>query len=178
LHGINLPTLQPQEIVPVLETFSASPLRPYEFFYQQRWYSPSPWYDSRALSFVLSALLLNNRYVVMRNEERIYDPHGELGALALLIMRSFKEEVVAAGGEFIVVHLPRRITVSQALRDESPRYGELLAQVKKEFSVIDPLPRMVEAAAKEGTAGLYVDPWHYSAKGAGIVAAAIAAEMQ
>ena len=178
LHAINLPTLQPHELVPTLEAFSSSPLSPYEFFYQPRWYSPSPLYASRTLSFILSAIFLNNRYVVMAKEDRIYDPHGELGALALAIMRSFKEEVAATGGEFIVVHLPRRITVSQAVHDEAPRYGELLAQVKREFAVIDPLPSMVEVAAKEGAGELYVDPWHYSAKGAAIVAEAIAAKIQ
>ncbi len=178
LHAINLPTLQPHEVVPTLEAFNSSSLSPYEFFYQPRWYSPSPLYASRTLSFVLSAFFLNNRYVVMAKEDSIYDPSGELGALSLSIMRSFKEEVVASGGEFIVVHLPRRITVSQAVHDEAPRYGDLLAQVKREFTVIDPLPRMVEVAAKEGAGGLYVDPWHYSAKGAGIVAAAIAAKVQ
>lgn len=177
LASVNLPTLQPAHLVDTLRQFDQSPLREHDFFYQPELYQDSPLYRSRLLSFLFAATLMNNRFVVGEKERVAYAPEGELGSLALRILRKFREEVEADGARFVVVHLPRKVAVSAAVTGQAPAYAELLAAVKAEQTVIDPLPEMADAARSGGIDSLYVDPWHYSGRGASIVANAILANI-
>lgn len=176
LEAVNLPTLPPSQLSATLRQFDESPLREHDFFYRPELYRDSPLYRSRLLAFLFAAALMNNRYVVAERERAAYAPQGELGSLSLRIIRKFREEVEAEGARFVVVHLPRKVAVSAALAGQAPAYAELLDALKAEHAVIDPLPQMADAARSGGIDSLYVDPWHYSGRGALIVANAILAD--
>lgn len=167
---VNMPTIPPQEVVAALKGELHPSLRKQDFFYNPSWYADSALYRSRFVAFTLAAIFMNNRYSVTARERKIYDPQGELGALALAIMRSFRDEVEAAGAQFIVVHLPRKFAVTAHLEGAELVYTDLLARLKGEFTVVDPLERLAQVARQEGTDSLYVDPWHYSGRGARTVA--------
>ncbi len=178
LEPVNLPTLPVAEIVPVLRNFGSSPLRNHDYFYQPELYRDSFLFRSRLVAFALGAVLMNNQYVVAAKERATYSPDGELGALALAIMRRFREEVERSGARFVVVHLPRRVAVEAASKGSSAAYEQLLSAVRSEFGLIDPLPLMAEVAREQGVGELYVDPWHYSGEGAQVVAEALSRELQ
>ena len=178
LIPVNLPTLPATEIVPVLRNFQSSPLHNYDYFYQPRLYRDSLLFRSRLLAFAFGAVFMNNQFVVAAKEEAAYSPQGELGILALAIMRSFKREVEETGARFVVLHLPRRIAVEAAMKGAPLTYEQLLSTVRNEFGLIDPLPRMTQLAKDEGVSKLYVDPWHYSGAGASVVAGALSQELQ
>ena len=178
LRPVNLPTLPVAEIVPVLRNFGSSPLREHDYFYKPELYKDSVLFRSRLAAFAFGAVLMNNQYVVSAKERATYAPDGDLGALALAIMRRFREEVEQSGARFVVVHLPRRVAVEAASNGSSVSYEQLLSAVRAEFGLIDPLPRMAEVARVQGAAKLYVDPWHYSGEGAQVVAEALSRELQ
>jgi hypothetical protein len=173
LAPVNLPTIPPQEVVAALKGELNPLLRKHDFFYNPAWYADSVLYHSRFVAFSLAALFMNNRYSVAAREREIYDAQGELGTLAVAIMRVFRDEVEAAGAQFVVVHLPRRFAVSASLEGAELPYSQLLDRVKSEFTVIDPLERLTQVARHDGAHSLYVDPWHYSGRGARVVASAI-----
>ena len=174
LVPINLPTIKPQETVGALLGDVQPSLRLHDYFYVPRWYSDSFVYRSRLLAFATGAIFLNNRYVVSAREKEIYAPNGDLGLLALAIMRQFRDEVQASGSEFLVVHLPRKIAVAAGLRGQEVQYSQLLQRIKTEFAVIDPFSQMLEVASLQGVDALYVDPWHYSGLGARTVGSVVA----
>lgn len=178
LEPINLPTLSPAEIGPTLRNFASSPLHQHDFFYQAELYQNSVIFQSRLVAFAFGAVRMNNRYVVASKERAAYSPQGELGTLALAIMRSFRDEVQQTGARFLVVHLPRRVAVEAALSGTPLAYEQLLSIVRGEFEIIDPLLQMVKIARDRGASSLYVDPWHYSKDGSHVVADAIAQEFQ
>lgn len=177
LRLINSPTVPTSGIMRCLRAFQSCPLSQYEYYYRPRWFSDSLLYRSRLAAFSLGAIFLNNKYVVRQKERDTYDPQGELGQLALSIMRAFKAEVEATGADFVVVHLPRKVAVSATLQGEKLVYDDLLTLVQREFHVIDALPPMVDEARRTGADRLFVDPWHYSSEGASVVAEAIAREV-
>ncbi len=170
---VNMPTIPPHDVVAALKGELHPSLRENDFFYNPAWYSDSVFYRSRFVAFGLAALLMNNRYSVTARERKMYDPQGELGELALAIMRSFRDEVEAAGAQFIVVHLPRKLAVTAHLEGAELAYTDLLARIKREFTVVDPLERLAQVARHESADSLYVDPWHYSGRGARTVASVV-----
>lgn len=173
LVPVNLPTIPPQEVVAALKGDLYPSLREKDFFYNPSRYTDSALYRSRLVAFTLAALFMNNRYSVAARETEIYDSQGELGTLALAIMRTFRDEVEAAGARFVVVHLPRRFAVSAHLEGATLPYSQLLDRIKSEFTVVDPLERLTQVARQTGAQSLYTDPWHYSGTGARTVASAI-----
>jgi hypothetical protein len=173
LMAVNIPTLPPQQVVAGLKGELHPSLRERDFFYNPTWYADSPLYRSRLIAFAVTALFMNNKYSVAAREREIYDAQGELGTLALSIIRAFRDEVEATGARFVVAHLPRRIAVQAHLDGADLAYAELLAVLKKEFTVVDPLDRLTQVARQDGVTSLYTDPWHYSGRGASTVASVL-----
>ena len=176
LELVNSPTIPVAELASTLSQLGSSPLSKLDFFYQPSLYRDSLMYRSRLASFLAGAFLVNNRYVVAERERAVYAADGELGSLALRIMREFKKDVESSGARFMVVHLPRKVAVTAVASGRPLPYEDLLAAVREEFEMIDPLPNLEEAARSRGVDALYVDPWHYSGAGAEVVSQAIIAK--
>ena len=100
LQLLNAPTLPPEQLIDAFETFDSHPLAPYEFWYQNRFRAARWWSSSRLVSIVFEALRQHEE------EPGIYTPGSEGGELGKAIVDAFAQDVLEAGAEFVVLHLP------------------------------------------------------------------------
>jgi hypothetical protein len=167
LRVINVPALAPEDVVPVMQNFEAWELGEHEYFFDPSNYRDSPWLKSRLVAFALS---LSPERGAGR---RLYALDQEPAQLTLRIIQAFKEDVEAGGGEFLVVHLPRRSNMVTILEGGTLAYAELLAEIAKMNPVIYPEGRLLEEARSSSLDDLFKG--HYSARGSQVIADAIAA---
>ena len=100
LQLLNAPALPPEQLIHVFENFDSHPLAPYEFHYQSRFRATRWWSSSRLASIVFEALRQDG------DEPGIYKPGSEGGELGKAIVDAFAQDVLEAGSDFIVLHLP------------------------------------------------------------------------
>lgn len=147
LRLLNQPCVPPAELPEWYHTFDQNPLAPHEYHYDPADYE-AHWYNhSRFLSMMIDSCYRKHHRWVERPE--LYDPEGEIVSLWRAIVGRFRREVEAAGGRFVVVHLPRSRGMKQIDAGEPLYYAEFLALVKEEFETVCPQRRMLERQ-KEG----------------------------
>ena len=152
----NKPTIAPERVPDALEHFDRSPLRRLEAFYTDK-YKPFWWRKSRMLSVVAESLRKNEEALdVMR-------PEGEGMQLTLAILDRFKNDVTVTGKPFLLVYLPLKDTLAAQLRGEKDPWEPYVNLFRKDFSIVDPTPRLLEVARKKGVEA--AAPGHYSAEG-------------
>jgi lysophospholipase L1-like esterase len=161
----NRPTIDPERIPDVLAHFDRSPLRPLEFFYTDK-YRPYWWRRSKLIALIDDSL--------RRKEEAadVMKPEGEGVQLTMAILERFKNDVRVTHKPFILVYLPLKDNLAAQLRGEPDPWQPLIDLFRKEFTIVDPTPRMLAIARQKGVDA--VAPGHYSADGNRAVAETLA----
>jgi hypothetical protein len=166
---VNRPALPPEGVTAILEHFESWELAPHEYFYGHGYRARSPLLASRLAGLVV---LARDRLVAQRRPETTpFHPSSEPGRLALAIVSRFEREVHDAGARFIVVHLPTRHHLPKGGR---LIYHELLAELSRRHTVLDPMDAFRELVAEHGAKRVYMPGTHYSRLGNRVVAMAVA----
>ncbi|HEV8660553.1 MAG TPA: SGNH/GDSL hydrolase family protein [Thermoanaerobaculia bacterium] len=161
----NKPTIAPEHIPDVLAHFDRSPLRPLEAFYTEK-YRPYWWRRSKLIAVIAEYSRKHDDTVdVMR-------PEGEGMQLTLAILERFKNDVHVTRKPFLLVYLPLKENLAAQLRGERDPWQPFLAMFKKEFTIIDPTPRLLAVAREKGVEA--VAPGHYTPDGNRAVAETLA----
>lgn len=102
-------------------------------------------------------------------------PSGEVGALALAILRAAREEVQDAGARFVVLRLPNRKELAGRREGRRGAAVSLLEVLGEEFEIIDPTRALLGAWERVGPEGLFTRSMgHYSGAGNEVVARVVA----
>ena len=121
LELLNSPTMPPEQIADVFESFASHPLAQYEYHYQKRDTAPRLWPSSRLVSYLHEALKRPE------DDEDSQDagPANERGLLGKAIVDAFATDVKESGAAFFALYLPRRVEV-QRLHDGTPQSHQFL----------------------------------------------------
>jgi len=133
LQLLNAPALPPEQLIDVFENFDSHPLAPYEFHYQSRFRAARWWSSSRLASIVFKALRQN------AEEPGIYTPGSEGGELGKAIVDAFAQDVLEAGSEFVVLHLPLQSHLARYFSNlprPRPIYDFLLEHCRSAYNYI------------------------------------------
>jgi hypothetical protein len=161
----NEPTVAPERVPDVLAHFDRWPLRRLESFYTDK-YRPYWWRHSKVLATIAEFRRKGDDVVdVMR-------PDGEGMRITLAILDRFQNDVRVTGKPFLLVYLPLKENLAAHLRGERDPWQPFVDIVRKDFTIVDPSPRLLAIARAKGVDA--VAPGHYSAEGNGAVAEALA----
>ena len=133
LQLLNVPTLPPEQLIDVFEDFNNHPLAPFEYFYASRFSAARWWSESRLLSLVFEALRQAD------GEPGIYTPGSEGGELGMAIVDAFATDVMTAGAEFLVLHIPLQYHLTRyfsTLPRPKPLYDFLLQHCRESYHYI------------------------------------------
>lgn len=160
----NKPTISPEQVPDALAHLDRSPLRKLDRFYTDN-YQRYWWRRSRLLAVLANARHKDDSVDVMR-------PDGEGMQLTLAILDRFKNDVTVTGKPFLLVYLPLKDNLAAELRGERDPWEPSLNLFRRDFSIVDPTPRLLAIARKRGVEA--VAPGHYSSEGNRAVAEALA----
>jgi hypothetical protein len=161
----NKPAIQPERVPDALAHFDRSPLRRFEFFYTDK-YRHYWWRRSRLLAVIAE---------FRRKPEETVDfmkPGSEGVQLTRAILDRFQNDVRVTGKPFLLVYLPLKENLAAQLRGERDPWQPLVDLFRKDFTIVDPTPRLLALAREKGVDA--VAPGHYSAEGNKAVAEALA----
>ncbi|MBT4867827.1 MAG: hypothetical protein HON53_22225 [Planctomycetaceae bacterium] len=163
LRLINSPTLSLDRVPKVMANMDSWKLAKYETFYDKARFAKRFWHCSRALSLAVERLSDNEP------SRRIapYRLEGELARVTLALLSEFRRDVERHNAEFYIVHLPKESDLDRLLENRGCAYQQLLERVSEQQIVIDPQPRLLNAARADSLESLYQR--HYSPKGNGII---------
>ena len=133
LQLLNAPAIPPEKLMDVFENFNDHPLAPFEFYYRSRFHAARWWSASRLLSLAIEALRRAD------DEPGIYTPGSEGGELGKAILDAFAHDVLDAGAEFIVIHLPLQSHLKRYFSDlprPRPLYNFLLEHSRQSYRYI------------------------------------------
>lgn len=151
LHLLNAPTIPPEQLLDVFENFGEHPLAAYEYYYQSRFSAARWWSGSRLLSLVFEALRAHDE------DPGVYAAGSEGGELGKAIVDAFAQDVLAAGSEFVVLHLPLQPHLTRYFSDlprPRPIYDFLLKHSRAAYHYI-PFEEYLDAS--------YLDDANWSA---------------
>jgi hypothetical protein len=164
---VNVPCLEPRDVVATMRKLTSWPLREHEYFASN--YSESIWQKSRLIACAQYVLESLYRKVARTKIERdFYSLHREPARLALAIVREFRDEVESTGARFYVLHLPGRPALEAYMREDLP-YQEVLQQVEELTDLIRPEERLIKKAAPSSVRRFFRES-HYTAGAHRIIA--------
>lgn len=129
LTVVNVPTVPVRRLVPTLAALEESPLLAYEPFFAPLYVS-RPWRESRAVALLATRLAAG--------APDPFQVAPDTRALALAIVAAFADDVTASGGEFLIVHLPRRDDLVARSAHHRAWYEDLWRALAERHPVIDP----------------------------------------
>src|SRR4051812_39392231 len=92
--------------------------------------------------------------------------------LTLAILDRFKNDVGVTGKPFLLVYLPLKGNLDAVLHGGTDPWQQYVAMFRKDFTIVDPTPRLLEIARAKGVDA--VAPGHYSPEGNRAVAETLA----
>ena len=122
LELLNSPTIPPEEIIDVFESFGSHPLAQHEFHYRSRDAVSRWWSFSRLAAFLHAALMPKDD----EGSQDVHGPAGELGMLGKAIVDAFASDVKEHAAEFFVLFLPRQNDVRRLHNGTAHPYQFLL----------------------------------------------------
>ena len=161
LSLINVPTLDPNRLVYIMNDFTSWELAKYAYWYKSTEYQENLFFRSKLIAFVYSW------FKSYHKEQRTYGE--DLEGLSLKIITLFKEDVEAAGGKFYVVYLPDSGAVNLLKKNKLSHAG-FFKRLEGVAPVIHPEAQFLKEAVdiKSLTRG------HYRSKANKAVADAVA----
>ncbi len=164
LQPINLPPIPPNEVIAVMEDFTAWPLAQHEAFYQTGDYEAAWWQQSKFLA-LLHEVALNKP-----TDERIsYALEDEAAQVTLAIIEAFEQSVMAQEARFLTVYLPRHKHLTTLLSGEPLAFDTLLTSIGEAYPLIRPEAKRLYESPTPVVEVLYIGG-HYSPLGNELVA--------
>ena len=175
LKAINDPTLPVDSVPSVMANMEDWDLARHEWFYNPEEAEPEWWQHSRVLS-VLAERFGEASKRSSGQHYYLFQKDQEPERVTLQILREFRDEVQKQGGQFYVVHLPKKSDLHRLATGRRLIYERLWSLIAKEHRTIDPLAALQTAAEKDGLEALYAAPKraHYSDAANRIIAKTIA----
>ena len=178
LHGsslllVNSPTVPPAEIPGVLADFEQWPNHQHEYYYHRADYQDSWLYASRAVAALLT---LGGDAVRRQRFEAAFFDDGTVGPmLCEAILTRFAREA-SREARVVILHIPRKPDLAMLLDGKPLLHQQLLERLRAEFVVVDPAPRLVEAARGRDLDELFALGRHHYAGATNRIVAEVAAE--
>ncbi len=173
LHLLNVPTVQPENLIAIFKDFQNWTLKDHEFFYQEANYIDHPIYASRLASFIMTGMTIK-----FSHRKKGYDFFARDSMSRKIVWRiieEFKREVEAEGGRFMIVHLPTKKPIKRLQNGRQLKYQDLLEELQAHFDLIDPAPELMQKADTSSLDDLISNrSSHYSAAGNQIVGEVVA----
>ena len=144
LHLINIPTVTPENLIPLFKDFQNWAFKDHEFFYQEANYHNHPVYTSRLASFIITGLTV--KFSHRRKGYDFFSRDSMSRKIVWRIIEEFKREVEAEGGKFMIVHLPTKKPIKRLQDGRQLKYQDLLEELQAHFDLIDPSPELVQKA--------------------------------
>jgi len=160
LELVNCPTVPIPKIIDIVKNFKNWKLSQHEYFFKPQNYHNIIWMRSRLISFIKSVIELN-RFNHKKVEMDFYALDKDLSRITLKIIQKFKTSVTDQGGQFFVLHLPKRNDLSDLLNNRQLVYADLLSEIAKSHNAIFPEFKIIEEAKKASLDSLFVVN-HYS----------------
>jgi len=130
---VNSPTIAPEDLVSVYQTFDDSGLVAYEWHYNAR-------YQPRALDNSYLLGLLEARQYNLAYAERIFvpalTPEDERVQVTIALLRQFAADVADANQDFVVLHMPMRPMIEDFLAGDGFSYDFVLDVLAAEMPLI------------------------------------------
>jgi hypothetical protein len=164
----NRPTIRPEAIPRTLSQLDKSPLRRFEAFYADK-YRRTWWRRSKFAAALVNAIAERWGDDDLRQAML---PQGEGMRLTRAIVTRFRDDVQSSGKPFVLVYLPLKGNLSAELAGRPDPWEAPLADFRKDFTVVDPRPRLLQMARQRGLDTVIAA--HYTAAGNGAVAEALA----
>lgn|SRR5574341_839335 len=134
LQLVNSPTVPPDQIIPLLENFADSPLRQYEYFYNEGYVDH--WYlQSKLLAVALSVQDRRWRSTI-KDRSEFLRLDGDAAQLALAIIAAFEADARAHNAEFMILYLPLQSDLGDLYRGRPHEYADLLNYLDQHHTVI------------------------------------------
>jgi hypothetical protein len=173
LQLVNVPTLQPEDLINTLKNFHFWELKEHEFFFQEDDYTDHPLYASRLAAFVITGL--TTKFSTRRKDYDFFAPNSTSRKLAWRIIQEFERKVTQEGARFVMVHLPTKKPIKTLVKGKSLNYQNLLDEVMGNYGLIDPAPALVHEAEIASIESLFEpESSHYSARANRVVGTTIA----
>ena len=169
LQLVNVPTLPSDRLEAVLEDPHGWDLAPHEGFL------PAP---DRSNAWVRSSSLLGYVWSVLRpnpQRARCAEIREQAMALGVRLVAQLAAEVESTGARFTVVHLPKKRTLKQLLKEGTFPERPLVDGVAAGHALIDTAPAFLENMREEGLAAFRGG--HYSRDGNEVAARVIASAL-
>lgn len=175
LEAINLPTLPLDDVPRVMANMDDWQYARHEWFYNPDDYQRRFWHRSRFVSLLMGRLTDSDERGISRPGPT-FSSDSEPARITRQILRDFRSEVEQQGGEFYVVHLPKKSDLRRLLSGGELPYTGLWQRVASEHQTIDPVPFLLKAASRRGLESLFAAPKraHYSNRANRILAEVIA----
>lgn len=173
LRLVNSPTVPLDRITELLESFSRSPLLPFEFFYRAEDYEWLVYRRSRLLSSVVD--IARDRFGARSTAARLLSPGSDATKLTLAIAERFRSEAEANGSRFLLVYLPIRPALEALAAGRRDPYAPLVDLFRARFRLIDPSDLFSAELRRRPVESLLRS--HYTPEGNRLVAEAIAIQL-
>jgi len=173
LQLVNVPTLQPEDLINILEHFNSWEFKKHEFFFQTDDYTDHPLYASRLATFVITGL--TTKFSTRRKGYDFFAPSSTSRKITWRIIEQFEREVTQEGARFFIVHLPTKKPINTLVKGKSLRYQDLLDEMMNNYTVIDPAPDLVHEAEIHSVEALFAPASsHYSARANRVIGTTVA----
>jgi len=172
LKLLNVPSLPPEKLLPVINKPVSWNLIKYEEWYNHDDYNKSVLYKSRLYSFVARIIdKINDSINIYRYKHKVNFENNESVSLALKIIQEFKKDAQSNKAKFYVVFLPGKNEIKALSKSNNLFFVKLLDRLDLEATVIRPEYKMLQQANKFGIDTLFKG--HYTSLGNGLVADSI-----
>jgi len=173
LRLVNVPTLQPKNLINMLKNFNSWELKEHEFFFQKDDYTDRPLYASRLAAFVTTGL--TTKFSTRRKGYAFFAPDSTSRKITWRIIEKFEREVTQEGARFVIVHLPTKKPIDKLVKGKSLKYQDLLDEMRDNYTVIDPAPDLAREAEIHSVEALFEpESSHYSARANHVIGTTIA----
>ena len=167
---LNSPTIPPEQLMTVFESFESHPLAKYEVGYKSRDEAGQWWTSSRLASFLHAVLTKDDE-----DSPKTMGPDSERGMLGKAIVDAFAAEVKAREADFFVIYLPMKRALYNLYNGIPLSHQHLLDYFATAYHYISFEERLDSSYLD---IAYYPDGWHYGPEINSIAAQAAANEIQ
>ena len=167
LELVNSPTVPPEQLMTVFESFESHPLAKYENQYKSRDEAGQWWTSSRLASFLHAALTTDS--------PENYGPDSERGMLGQAIVDAFAADAKEHGAAFFALHLPKQENLTNFYKGIVESHQFLLDHFAAAYHYISFEERLDSSYLDDA---YYPDGRHYGPELNSIAAQAVADEIQ
>ena len=172
LELINVPTVAPEKIIPILRDPDSWDLIKYESWFSRKGYKKNFLYQSKlfALAKYVADEFFQKTESSRAGSDR--DPlYREKCQVTRKILQKFKDDVESSGGKFYIVFLPSKKELEELSQSRDLPNSAFLKHLGEEIPIIHPELEMLEKTDRTWRTSLFQG--HYTPLGNQLVGAAV-----